>query len=145
MSAETDQGRIVRGEPSMRLESRWRNVLFGIGDLLFLVAVGVVATLVMHGSHQLGWNFAITCLAGMAAAMLVQMVMAFCVAPILGSIESMVPSMFVGMVSPMAVCALHLLGHEPDCMLALAVGAMSGAAMFVFVQWHSIQCRSRMR
>lgn len=126
-------------------DERWRAILFGIGDLLFLVAVGMVTTLVMHGMHQLGWNFAVTCLVGMAAAMVVQMVMAFCISPILGSIESMTPSMFLGMVSPMAVCGLHLLGREPDCMAGLAIGATSGAAMFVFVQWYSIRCWSRLR
>jgi len=134
MSAATAHGREVRSRPSSGALSRWRTLLFGTGDLLFLVAVGMVATLVMHGLHQLGWNFAVTCLVGMVASMLVQMLMAFCAAPLLGSIETMIPSMVVGMVSPMSVCTLHLFGREPDCMVALGGGALFGAAMFVFVE-----------
>ena len=117
-----------------RPDARWRAILFGIGDFLFLVAVGMVTTVVMHGMHRLGWNFAVTCMVGMVAAMLVQMLMAFCVAPLLGSIESMIPSMVVGMISPMSVCTLHVFGHEPDCMAALVFGAFFGAAMFAFVE-----------
>lgn len=134
MKATTAHERDVRSAPCLHHEARWRTVLFGIGDLLFLVAVGMIATLVMHALHQLGWNFAVTCFVGMAAAMLVQMLMAFCAAPLLGSIETMTPSMIVGMVSPMSVCTLHIFGNNPDCMVALVVGAIFGAAMFAFVE-----------
>lgn len=128
-----------------RPDARSRATLFGIGDFFFLIAVGMVATVVMHGMHQLGWNFAVTCTVGMVAAMLVQMLMAFCVAPILGSIESMIPSMVVGMISPMSVCTLHMFGHEPDCMVALVFGAIFGAAMFAFVQFYGATVKRLLR
>ncbi|MBA5868171.1 MAG: hypothetical protein GDA67_15870 [Nitrospira sp. CR1.3] len=134
MKATTAHDRDIVCRPLWRTKARWRTILFAIGDLLFLVAVGMVTTLVMHGMHQLGWNFAATCIVGMAAAMLVQMLMAFCAAPLLGSIETMIPSMVVGMVSPMSVCTLHMFGNNPDCMVALVVGGVFGAAMFVFVE-----------
>ncbi|MBI5764775.1 MAG: hypothetical protein HZA51_14760 [Planctomycetes bacterium] len=112
---------------------------------MFLVAVGMVASVVMHGMHQLGWNFAVTCVVGMAAAMLVQMLMAFCIAPLLGSIESMIPSMVVGMISPMSVCTLHMVGREPDCMVALVFGAIFGAAMFAFVKVYGVMVKRSLR
>ncbi|MCK6485888.1 MAG: hypothetical protein L6R00_17310 [Phycisphaerae bacterium] len=117
-----------------RTAHRWRAVLFAFGDFLFLLGVGAVTTLVMHGMHQLGWNFALTCVLGMAVAMLVQMLMAFCAAPLLGSIETMTPSMVVGMVSPMSVCATHMFGRELDHMTATSAGAVFGLAMFAFLQ-----------
>lgn len=133
MRATTAHDREVLSRLSLRVEARWRTILFGIGDLVFLVAVGMIATLVMHGTHQLGWNFAVTCVAGMVAAMLVQMLMAFFAAPLLGSIETMTPSMVVGMVSPMSVCTLHMFGCESNCTLALVLGAAFGTAMFLLV------------
>ncbi|QDV89871.1 hypothetical protein RAS2_09460 [Phycisphaerae bacterium RAS2] len=133
MRVTTAHERKVLSRPSLRVEARWRTILFGIGDLVFLVAVGMIATLVMHGMHQLDWNFAVTCLVGMAAAMLVQMLMAFCAAPLLGSIETMTPSMVVGMVSPMSVCTLHMLGCESNCTVVLVLGAGFGMAMFILV------------
>ena len=145
MNAATAHGREVRSRPSSRALSRWRTILFGTGDFLFLVAVGMVATVVMHGLHELDWNFALTCLVGMVASMLVQMLMAFCASPLLGSIETMTPSMVVGMVSPMSVCTLHLFGREPDCMVALAGGALFGAAMFVFVEVFGVLVRRSLR
>lgn len=119
--------------------------LFRLGDAVFLVTVGMVATVVMHGTHQLEWNFALTCILGMAAAMAVQMIMALCIAPVLGSIESMTPSMVVGMLSPMSVCTLHMLGREPDCMFATAAGAMFGAAMFAFLELYGAKVRRSLR
>jgi hypothetical protein len=116
-------------------------LFFAIGDFLFLIAVGVVSTLVMQSIHQLAWNFAVTLVVGMAAAMVAQMMMAFCVAPLLGSIETMTPSMPIGMASPMAVCTLHVIGHETDLWTAVVLGAIFGGAMFVFVQIYAVQIK----
>lgn len=145
MRATTTHDHEVRRRPSLRVEARWRTVLFGIGDLLFLVAVGMITTLVMHAMHQLSWNFTMTCVVGMVAAMLVQMLLAFCAAPLLGSIETMTPSMVVGMLSPMSVCTLHLFGREPDCMIALGVGVLFGVAMFAFVEIHGAVVKRSLR
>lgn len=145
MRVKTTQDRDIGSRSLLRTKARWRTFLFSIGDLLFLVAVGMIATLVMHAMHQLGWNFAVTCLVGMVAAMLVQMLMAFCAAPLLGSIETMTPSMIVAMVSPMSVCTLHMFGNNPDCMVALVAGALFGAAMFVFVEIYGAVVKRSLR
>ncbi len=110
--------------------------LFRIGDFLFLITVGIITTLTMHFTHQLGWNFIITSVIGMLAAMLVQMLMALCAAPLLGSIETMTPSMVIGMISPMSVCTLHMLGCESKCEVALLLGTLFGAVMFAFVEYY---------
>jgi len=112
---------------------------------LFLIAVGIATTLTMHHMHQLGWNFAVTCITGMAAAMLSQMLMAFCAAPLLGSIETMTPSMVVGMVSPMFICARHMVGVESSVAAAMILGTMSGAGMFVFVTIYAAMFRRFLR
>jgi|CXWL01.1.fsa_nt_gi hypothetical protein len=145
MRTTAGHDRKQRSRLSVQPDARRRAILFGIGDLLFLVAVGMVATVVMHAMHQLGWNFAVTSVVGMAAAMLVQMLMAFCIAPLLGSIESMTPSMVVGMISPMSVCTLHMFGHEPDGMVALIFGAIFGTAMFAFVEAYGAMTKRSLR
>jgi hypothetical protein len=120
---------------------RWRAILFGVGDCLFLIVVGVVATMTMHHAHEVIGGFVFAMFLGMAAAMLVQMMLAFLVAPLLGSIESMAPSMVVAMISPMSVCALHLIGFEPLGGVCALVGAAFGAAMFVFTLAYGVRCR----
>jgi len=116
--------------------SRLQSILFGIGDCLFLVFVGAVTTVAMHLLHKLEWNFALTCFVGMLLAMAVQMLLALAVAPLLGSIESMVPSMVLAMLSPMSVCAAHLVGCELSWLACAALGAAFGLGMFLFIQTH---------
>jgi len=111
--------------------------LFLVTDLVFLILVGVAATLTMHLIHQLGWAFIPMCVTGMIAAMLVQTLMAFAAAPLLGSIESMVPSMIVGMVSPMTICVLHLFGCESTWALAAAIGSAFAVVTFTFIQLYA--------
>lgn len=118
--------------------------LLKAGDLGFLIVVGIASTLTMHAIHELNWSFALACIVGMAAAMAVQMVLAFCVAPVLGSIEGMTPSMVVGMISPMSVCTLHLFGHEPTHGVTLVVGAVFGAGMFAFVEYYGARVKRRL-
>jgi len=117
--------------------------LFLWGDLAVLVLVGVVATLAMHCTHRLGWPFVATTVLGMVAAMIAQMLLAFAVSPLLGSIESMVPSMVVGMTSPMVVCTLHLLGCESTWPMALAIGTIFGAGTQLYVRLYGRACRHR--
>ena len=109
---------------------RLRTALFVFGDVLFLLLVSVVATTLMHLVHELGWNLAFTLICGMAVAMLIQMLLAFGAAPILGSIESMVPSMVVAMISPMAVCTLDVLGFQLHWRESAQVGVVIGLIMF---------------
>lgn len=109
---------------------RRMSVLFAVADALFLMAVGSASNLAMHLAHTLEWNIAVTIVIGMAGAMAVQIALAFLAAPVLGSIETMVPSMIVGMLSPMLICALDLIGSHPDRMTGLIAGAAFGLTTF---------------
>lgn len=132
--------------PTSRREShraRWRSAPFVIGDCLFLLAIGAIATWIMHITHELDWGFVVCAALGMLAAMLVQAIAAWIIAPLLGSIESMVPSMVVAMVSPMSICGLHLLGAEPGHSWSLAQGAVSGLGIFLLVEVYGAACRRR--
>ncbi len=124
--------------------SGWR-VFFLTGDFAFLVCVGVAATVAAHMVHALEWAFVPTCLLSMGAAMAAQIVLSVMASPILGSIESMVPSMIVAMASPMAICAFHLAGQEPSRSMAIVVGGVVAMGMFVFVQIYGRSCVSSLR
>lgn len=124
--------------PPNQIEARYlrrTSVLFAIADAVFLMVVGSASNSVMHLVHMLGWRFAMTFVFGMAAAMAVQMMLAFLAAPVLGSIETMVPSMIVGMLSPMLLCALDLIGSHPDRMTGLISGAVFGLATFATMRF----------
>jgi triacylglycerol esterase/lipase EstA (alpha/beta hydrolase family) len=99
--------------------------------------VGAVTTAAMHLAHDLNWNFATTCILGMLLAMAIQMPLAWLVAPVLGSIESMLPSMVLVMVSPMSVCAAHLMGCKMPWFSCAGLGAAFGVGMFVIIQTQS--------
>ncbi len=124
---------------------RGRRLLFQAGDFAFLVCVGIASTIVAHMVHDIGWPFVPTCLLAMVAAMAVQTLLAIMAAPILGSIESMAPSMIVAMASPMVVCAVHLAGREPTRFIAIVIGALVAVSMFVFVHFYGRSCISALR
>ena len=147
----TSGGGVLQGSPThvkpVSAPDRWqgrkrlRAALFFLGDCVFLIFVGAASALVTHLFHQTGLNFFLASLAGMSAAMLVQTVAAFCVAPILGSIESGVPSMLVAMASPMTLCALGLAGEHLDLWWSSALGAATGAGAFLLVRAYGLKCR----
>lgn len=130
----------LRSTRDSRLK-RSRRIFFFIADSMFLVLAGIAATTAMHMVHQLEWPFIPTCLVGMVAAMLLQILMAFAAAPLLGSIESMVPSMIIAMISPMTICVLHLFGCESTWPMGAAIGAAFAVGMFVFIQLYGRSCR----
>lgn len=121
--------------------ARAGRVLFLVGDCVFLAVVSATAMVVMHMMHGLGWGFMLDCASGMILAMLVATFMAFAVAPVLGSIESMTPSMVVAMLSPMSICVLELFGWSLGLRGCLALGGAIGVGMFVFVQIYGVSCR----
>ncbi len=92
---------------------RRMSVLFALADALFLMVVELASNSAMHLIRALEWNLVLTLVLGMAAAMAVQMALAIIAAPVLGSTETMVPSMIVGMLSPMQLCAVELIGYPP--------------------------------
>ena len=126
-------------------QQRLRSIMFGFGDCLFLLLVSTVATMAMHFIHQLGWNFAFIWLAGMAVAMVIQTLLALSVAPVLGSIESMVPSMVLAMVSPMSVCTLHLMGYDLSRSGCFGLGATFGVGMFLFIETYGCVYKRSLR
>jgi hypothetical protein len=87
--------------------------VFAAADLVFLICIGALSAVLMQAAHWPMWNFWLCAAIGMVFAMTAQTLLALLVAPVLGSIEAMIPSMLVAMGSPMVVCTLHLSGREP--------------------------------
>ncbi len=117
-----------------------RRILFFVADLVFLVLAGIAATMAMHMIHMLEWPFVPTSLIGMLAAMLVQTVMAIAAAPLLGSIESMVPSMVVAMTGPMVICVFHLFRCESTWMMAAVTGSGFAIGTFALIRLYARSC-----
>lgn len=139
--AEPPSGTSVRPRPA-HPSHHGRSFLFFVADLVFLVLAGIAATLTMHFIHQFEWPLILMSVIGMIAAMLVQTLMAFAAAPLLGSIESMVPSMIVAMVSPMTICVLHFWGCESNWPIATAIGSAFALGTFSFIQSYAQSCRN---
>lgn len=125
--------------------SRLRSLLYSVGDFLFLVTVGILAVTTMRLIDALAWHPVPTWVVGMGLAMLVQTLLAFAVAPILGSIESMVPSMPVAMICPMALELLEMFGLDLEWSGAAGFGAAFGLGMFLFVEAYGFACRKSLR
>lgn len=126
------------------LRFRLRAVFFGLGDFLFLLLVSVVTAIAMYRIHLFHWNFLFTVFLGMVIAMIIQVLLAWCAAPLLGSIECMIPSMVVAMVSSMTVCLLHL-GQYLTWSGSLKLSLSLGAGMFLFVQAYGYLCDKSLR
>jgi len=122
------------------LPKRW---LFALGDTLFLFAVSLGTSAVMYLSHTLNIPFVSATLGGMLAAMALQVVMAVAISPLLGSIESMVPSMVLGMLSPMVVCLAHLAGVRVTLESTLMIGAGTALLFHLYLHQHALSCRRR--
>ena len=133
---------IREAEPaSARAGSGLRSVLFSVGDGMFLLTVGVVAAVCMRLVDLLEWNPVLMWVGGMALAMSGQTLLAFAVAPLLGSIETMVPSMVVAMTCPMVLDFLEMIGVDLGWSWSVAFGAGFGFAMFMFVEGYGVLCR----
>lgn len=111
------------------------------GDVLFLALVGAVSMTAMHMAHMTEWGFVVELAIGMVVAMLVQIVLAWLAAPLLGSIETMVPSMLVAMIAPMAICLLHGSGCVLTLSGALLIGAASGVFASSLLAVYGASCR----
>ena len=138
----------MAGNVSHRQKER-RALIFSGGDCLFLILVGVTASLMMYLVHSLMmhlvysrvWHLVFSLIVGMSLAMMIQTLLALGVAPILGSIESAVPSMVVAMVIPMVVCLLALVGISLSRGGALALGVAGGMAIFILIKAYGCKCR----
>ncbi|MDO8629658.1 MAG: hypothetical protein Q7R41_04135, partial [Phycisphaerales bacterium] len=126
---------------SLRVRARLHPILFSIGDCVFLLVIGAVAATVMRLIDSLAWNAVLTWVVGMALAMLAQTILAFAAAPLLGSIETMVPSMVLAMLCPMALDLLEMIGADLGWSWSIGFGAGLGFAMFLFVEIYGVRCR----
>ncbi len=132
------------GRPRISL----RGIAFASGDLVFMIGVTATAAWVMNVGHQPRWGVAVGMVVGMSLAMLVQTTLAFAAAPVLGSIETMVPTMVAAMAGSTAVCLLHLFGREPTSATALQVGVGFGVLVFCLIKayaWRFRQSLGRRR
>ena len=124
-----------------RKRAGFRSILFPVGDCLFLLVVGAVAAACMRLVDALEWNPVLTWVVGMALAMSAQTLLAFAAAPLLGSIETMVPSMVVAMICPMVLDILEMGGADVGWSWSIRCGAGLGLAMFLFVEGYDVLCR----
>lgn len=128
-------------EPSFRFRgAHW----FNLGDAAFLMAVGAESGFVMQWLHQSSWNFFLISILGMAVAMGIQMLMALGLSPLLGSIETMAPSMVVAMVVPMMIDVAELSGWMVGRSEAALLGAASGLLYFSYLEWYGAAFRRRL-
>ena len=125
-------------QPNLRL----RQVSFALGDCIFLMTVGVLAAAAMLFADTFECNGVLRSFAGMALAMLVQTLLALIVAPLLGSIETMTPSMVVAMGTPMILEAWGMLGLELAERTALPLGAALGLFAFLLLELYGVRCRT---
>lgn len=131
---ESDRKNWSMNTPNKQSPSRHQiTTLFTIADALFLILVGGAANVAMVFVHSLDWGCVTTWLTGMVAAMIAQITLATIATPILGSIETMVPSMVVGMVVPMQVCLFEAFGGRFTYRDAAAFGAASGLLVFTIL------------
>lgn len=120
-----------------------RKLVFAGADLVFLICIGALSAVLMQAAHWPMWNFWLCAAIGMVGAMTAQALLAMLVAPVLGSIEAMVPSMLVAMGSPMVVCTLHLSGREPGWAASAWLGAAIGAAFHLSISAYGARVRHR--
>jgi hypothetical protein len=117
--------------------------VFAAADLVFLICIGALSAVLMQAAHWPMWNFWLCAAIGMVFAMTAQTLLALLVAPVLGSIEAMIPSMLVAMGSPMVVCTLHLSGREPGSAESAWWGAAIGAAVHLSISAYGARVRHR--
>ncbi len=106
--------------------------------------VGAEAAGIMSLLHQREWNFFLASILGMAAAMVVQMLMAFAASPLLGSIETMAPSMVVAMGVPIFMDAGELAGWTMGRVDAGLLGAALGVTYFLHLECYGTVYKRRL-
>jgi HAMP domain-containing protein len=126
-----------------------RSLIFSCGDFLFLILVGAIASLMMYLVHSLMmqivysriWHLVLSLFVGMSLAMIIQTLLALGVAPILGSIESAVPSMVVAMIVPMVICLAEVVGISVSRSGALLMGTAGGIGILILIKAYDRNCR----
>ena len=72
-------------------------MLFSIGDYVVGILVGVATTLVVRGIVWPGMDMVLAMLIGMAAGMIVHLLLGLLLAPLVGMFETMMPASLIGM------------------------------------------------
>lgn len=134
VASSMEENSWANNEGVVRSRMSLREIAFGGGDLVFMVGVTATAAWAMNIGHQPQWGVAVGIVVGMSLAMLAQTALALAAAPVLGSIETMVPTMVAAMVGSTAVCLFHLIGWEPTAATALQLGAGFGIIVFCLVK-----------
>lgn len=132
----------ARVRSSLSRTSRWAHRAgIAAGDLLFLALAGAATMAAMHLAHMIEWGFVVEMAIGMTGAMLVQVILAWLAAPLLGSIETMAPSMLLAMIAPMSLCLLHGTGCVLTWTGTLGMGAAAGVLTFALLTVYGASCR----
>ena len=114
---------------------------FMLADAIFVVVSAAAAAWAIAEAHHRVQAFAGAALVGMAAAMMLTTAFALLAAPVLGSIETMVPAMVAGMTSGTVICASMWM-TALDTAAASAGGAVVGLVLAGAVQRYAKRCRS---
>lgn len=122
-----------------------RRMAFSVGDLALILAVAIAGSHVMQLAHEVGLPLAVGILLGMLASMLVQLLLATLASPLLGSIESMVPTAVIAMALPAVVCVVSLLGLDWRPSQLDAATATIGLLFWLWTIAYAHRCRLRFR
>lgn len=105
-------------------------MLFALGDYLAGMMIGVATTLAVRFLVWPGMDMVIAMLLGMAAGMLVHIVIGFALAPLLGMFETMMPGSLIGMYGGMLFGMRDsMAAGSPTLAAAAVVGAAFGAVV----------------
>ena len=103
-------------------------MLFAIGDYLAGILVAVATTLVVRGIVWPGMDLVLATLIGMAAGMIIHLVVGLVLAPLVGLFETMMPASLIGMYGGMLFGMRDsMAAGSPTLGSAVAVGAIFGA------------------
>ena len=100
---------------------------FVIGDYVAGAVVGAMTALAVHAIVQPGMDMVIAMLLGMAAGMILHLVLGFAFAPFLGMFQTMMPASLIGMYGGMAFGMRDSMGAgSTDWSSSGLVGALFG-------------------
>lgn len=121
-----------------------RSFAFLAGDLALYVVLGIEAAFSMHLAHEHVAGVMAATLSGMVLGMLVATGTAFMFRPLLGSIETTVPAMIVGMAGGAVVCLFMLTVGTPTANLVVRLGVGGGMLTFGWIAAFGSGCRRRL-
>lgn len=110
-------------------------MLFSIGDFFAGILVGVATTLVVRSIVWPGMDMVLAMLIGMAAGMVVHLLIGLILAPLVGMFETMMPASLIGMYGGMLFGMRDSMAAGSLTLAsAVAVGAIFGAVVVLSVK-----------